>query len=96
MQILWQNCLLQYQTEIARKAWLWFAETRGSGMQHDADRYANEVEVLVKSLRPMLQMSAGQNDYSDEMADGVLAFAIERHANWRLGGNIKLPFLVTT
>lgn len=25
MPILWQNAIMQYQTEIARKAWVWFA-----------------------------------------------------------------------
>ncbi len=93
MPILWQNCLLQYSTEIARKAWVWFAETRGSGMLYDADRYAGEVETLVIRLSPMLAFAANRIGASDEVMDDLMRFILIRHANWRLGGNVKPAFL---
>lgn len=67
MPILWQNCLIQFRTEIARKAWVWFAETRGAGMLYDADRYAGEIDALVLALRPMLAASAAIHGADDEI-----------------------------
>ena len=95
MPILWQNALEQYSTEIARKAWVWFAETRGEGMQYAADAYANEVETLVKAMMPMLAASQRVHDASDEVMGSLLRFILIRHANHRLGGNVKPTYLNT-
>jgi hypothetical protein len=96
MPTLWQNCLLQFSTEIARKAWVWFAETRGSGMQYDADKYASEVETLVLKLRPMLNASRKIHDASDEAMCDILRFILIRHANYRIGNNVKPSFLTVS
>lgn len=99
MPILWQNCLLQFSTEIGRKAWVWFAETRGSGTQYDADKFATEVEGLVLALRPMLDASnrigAESHGYSGsgEQMDDLMRFILTRHANLRLGGNVRPTYL---
>lgn len=99
MPIVWQNALDQFQTEIAKKAWVWFAETRGEGMQYAADQYAGEVEHLVLSLSPMLAASKRIHEkhrgveIEDEVMSDLLRFMLIRHANWRLGGNITPDFL---
>lgn len=93
MPILWQNCLLQYSTETARKAWVWFAETRGAGRLYEADRYANEVEDLILTLQPMLAAAQRIHEVADEVMDDLTRFILLRHANWRLGGNIAPCFL---
>ena len=102
MPIMWQNALMQFSTEIARKAWVWFAETRGHGMQYAADQYAGEVDMLVVQMRPMLDASQRiinaapevQGHASDEVMDGLMRFILVRHANFRLGSNVKPAFLV--
>lgn len=96
MPILWQNALMQYSTEIARKAWVWFAELRGAGMLYDADAYANEVERLVVLLTPMLDAGQRVHSASDEVMSSLLRFILVRHANWRLGGNVKPTFMDAT
>lgn len=97
MPILWQNCLMQYSTEIARKAWVWFAETRGSGMLYAADRYADQVEKLVQTLTPMVTAGFAQlqaNHPSDaEVMPRLMRFILRRHANLYFGGNVRPPFL---
>lgn len=95
MPVLWQNALAGFSTEIARKAWVWFAETRGAGMQYAADRYAEEVDKLVLTIRPMLSVAARahSSNGSDEVLDDLLRFILMRHANWRLGGNVRPEFL---
>ena len=90
MPILYQNCIGMYSSETAKKAWLWFADTRGSGMQYAADRYADEVELLVLSLRPMLDMASSVHTSDGECIDDLMRFILKRHANYRLGGNIKM------
>lgn len=74
MPVLWQNALLQYQTcPIAAKAWVWFAETRGAGMQYAADNYANEVKQLVVCLRPVQSYAQkGHPSASDEVMGDLL------------------------
>lgn len=93
MPVLWRNALAQYETEIARKAWVWFAETRGHGMQYQADAYADEVEVLVKASRPMIEAANMAYDAPGEVLDDLLRFMLARHANHRLGGNVRPAFL---
>ena len=94
MPILLQNALLQFSTEIARKAWVWFAETQVSGMQYRADSYAREVDRLCLSLRPMLEAANRHHNASDEVIDDLLRFVLLRHANDHIGGNVRPPFLV--
>lgn len=112
LSILWQNCLGQFRTEIAKKAWLWFAETRGSGMQYKADEYAHEVEKLALTLMPMatspLRIHRNQkeqkpladprpaNEHDTETVTDLMRFMLTRHANWRFGGNVKPHFLETS
>ena len=89
--ILYENCLLQYTTEIAKKAWLWFAENRDrSAMKYPSDLYAKEVEILTLQLQPMLKASQSAHDCSGEVMSDLLKFILKRHANYRLGGNVKL------
>ena len=95
MPVLWQNCLSMFSTEIGRKAWVWFAEARGTGMLYEADRYAFEVEELVLMLRPCLEAARrrGPVELDDEGLDDLLRFILIRHANWRLGANVRPEFL---
>lgn len=93
MPCLWQNALLQFKTEIGRKAWIWYAESTGSGMQYSADRFAREVENLALRIEPMLALANKHHNASDEVINELLRFILTRHANWRLGGNAKPPYL---
>jgi len=94
LPILYQNCLLQYSSEITKKAWLWFADRHDkTSMKYPSDRYAAEVDKLVRFLRPALHMAQdihaaqGTPRLSGEGMDDLLRFILKRHANWRLGGN---------
>ncbi len=93
MPILWQNALMQFSTEIARKAWVWFAETRGDGMQYAADQYAREVDKIVAFDAKILPVANKPHGASDEVLDDLSQFILIRHANWRLGGNVVPDFL---
>jgi len=94
MPTLWQNCLMQYSTEVAQKAWVWFVETRGKGMFYEADKYANEVEELILKLNPMITLGGARHDASPEVLEDLMRFVLVRHANWRLGNNVRPPFLL--
>lgn len=94
MPILWQNALGQFTTEIGRKAWVWFAETRGGGMQYAADAYALEVEKLVLFYRAVQPTAQSVHGTSDEVMDDMLAFILARHANLRIGGNVRPTYIV--
>ena len=95
MPVLWQNALLQYRTEVARKAWVWYAETRGSGMQYKGDKFAGEVDKLVLTNMHFIPLGMAQHksnpycDTSEEVMSDLMSYILRRHANWRLGGNIK-------
>lgn len=98
MPILWQNAMLLAQTEIGRKAWIWFMETRGSAAE--ADKYAWAVDKLVLALRPMIDHANNPKDdrccphgASDEALDDLMRFILVRRANWRFGGNVRPYFL---
>lgn len=93
MPILWQNALSQFSTTIAQKAWVWFAETRGTGMLYQADNYAMEVERLLLSVRPKITMADKAYQMDEETLDDLLRFILKRHVNYRLGGDINPPFL---
>lgn len=94
MPTLWQNCVMQFSTEIARKAWIWFAETRGTGMLFDADEYASEVERLVQLVRPVCALGMRHHGVEDdERIDDLMRFILTRHANAKFGGNVTPSFL---
>ena len=93
MPILWQNCIMQYKTEIAKKAWVWFAESYGHGMHYQSDNFASEVERLVLSIQPMLKSSSEHHGASDEVCNDLLRFILVRHANWRVGGNVNPTYI---
>lgn len=90
LPVLWQNCLLQFKTDIAQKAWLWFAANKGSGSQYAADRYAGEVEAIALAVCPLMQFGAA---LPDEKQSDLLQFILTRHANWRIGANVKPDYL---
>ena len=91
LPILYQNALGQFVTEIAKKAWLWFADTRDtSAMKYAADRYALEVEQFALALSPMLDAAQTIHGSDQETMGDLLKFILKRHANWRLGGNVTL------
>lgn len=91
---LYANCIEQFTTEIARKAWLWFADAHDpSAMKFKADIFATEVDALVLKLRPVLTASHRIHDATDEVMDDLLRFILTRHANWRIGGNVRPPYL---
>lgn len=94
MPILWQNCLGMFRTPVAQKAWVWFAETRPSQHQYSADDYALEVEKLVINLRSLLEIAGQVHDLDDETVSSLEAFILTRHANWRLGGNVRPSYIV--
>lgn len=92
LPILYQNCLLQFSTEIARKAWLWFAETRDhTPMKYPSDTYACEVDLLVLQLTPLMEAGfRGHNCADPEVLTSLMQFTLKRHANWRVGENVRM------
>jgi hypothetical protein len=100
---LLDNWCVSLKTEIARKLMLWAAETRdGSKMKYKAAKYADQVDLLVLSMRPMLAMShqilaqqrgdkMAKRCIEDEVVEDLMQFILARHANHFWGGNVKFP-----
>ena len=90
---LYQNCLLQFSTELAKKAWLWFADRHDcTRLKYHADTYAREVDNLVCTLRPMLHL-AGDNHsprIAEETLDDLLMYILKRHANTYVNSNTSM------
>lgn len=62
-------------------------------MQYGADRYASEVDNLVLSTRPMVKAANQAYGASEEVLSDLMRFVLMRHANLRLGANVKPYFL---
>jgi len=106
LRTLYQNLLPTFQSENAKKAFLWAADTVDKTYyKYPAERFARDVDN-VYALRPVLQVAAknlhdqlGGGIKSDDEAivSDVEAFMIRRAANAVFGGNIpRLWFDVPT
>jgi len=93
LPILYQNCLTQFSTEMAKKAWLWFADSHDrTKLKYPADKYAQEVDILVLWLRPMLRISGNIHspNVPEETLDDLLRYILKRHANTYLKDNTSM------
>lgn len=91
LPILYQNVMLGLRTELGRDAFLWATELTGNDrMCYAAERFAHEVETLTSRLRPMLDLAAEAHEGCD--VDDLERFVLRRHANWRMGGNMRPPY----
>ncbi len=87
--ILYQNVMYGLRTDLGRDAFLWAAErTQNDRWLYKAEDFAHEVEYLVRTLAPMLDIAATQAGQEKHDPD-LMRFILTRHANWRFGGNVS-------
>lgn len=89
MPVLYRNIMDGLPSDFAREVFLWAVDLPGEDrMCYRAEAFAREADSLVKSLRPMLDASAKVHGISAHDPD-LMSFLMTRHANFRLGGNLK-------
>jgi hypothetical protein len=92
MPILYQNVLFGLPTQVSREAFLWAVERPGEDqMCYRAEAFAYEVLVMEQALGTMLDAGAKARGKHRHDAD-LTAFILQRHANWRFGGNQNPPY----
>jgi len=78
---------------MAKKAWLWFADRHDhTELKYPADKYAQEVNILVQVLRPILFFTRNVHslNMSEEILDDLLMYILKRHVNAYLKDNISM------
>lgn len=91
--ILYDNAIEQYDHPLVQDGWLWFADTHSKcPLRYDADRYAREVEMLVRFLDKILPISCKpfKDNWDMTKQFDLIKFFIKRHANSYIGDNTKL------
>jgi hypothetical protein len=87
MPVLYRNIMDGLPSDFAREVFLWAVERPDEDRYcYRAEKFAREVDILVKSLTPTLRMGAKQHGLEDYDPD-LMNFILKRHANWRYGGN---------
>ena len=93
LPVLYQNVLLGLPCDLSRKAFLWATERPGEDrMCYRSESYAREVARLVAMTEPMLKASAKLHGL-DAPPQGLMAFILKRHTNFRYGGNQQATYL---
>ena len=98
LPVLYRNVMDGLPSDFARDAFLWAVERPGEDrMCYRAERFAREADALVKTLAPMFD--AASRILSEQMPHlspnevrghdpDLMRFCLQRHANWRFGGNV--------
>lgn len=89
LAVLERNMLAGIETDAARTAFMWALEFSDP---YQAERFAWEVDQLVGFLAPHLLLAAGLHAAPEAVLDDVTHFILQRHANYRFGGNKRLPW----
>ncbi len=103
LPILYQNILFALPSDHARKVFLWAVERPGEDrMCYRAERFAREADRMRRTASALIDL--GQTCRLRTAAKGVptrllcadqrsdlIQFVLNRHANWRYGGNVRLP-----
>jgi hypothetical protein len=96
--ILYRNVMDSLPSGFARDIFLWATDKfPNDRMVYKAEAFAREAESIAY-VSGMLVTLARKNypDMTDEQCSDLIEFIRVRHANWRLGGNIKdMPGRVT-
>ena len=99
LPVLYDNCLSMLKSEYAKSYWLWLAENHDtSRMKHMCDRLALEVDDTCSLLEcgildKAFSLCEDQGIHipnKKETKEDLIRFFLKRHANYRLGGNVKM------
>jgi hypothetical protein len=85
---LLENVLCQYETEVAKKAFLWATELPGADrMQYRAEQFGHEVERILLMSRPVLAKAQTLHNAKcdDEVLTDLERYLLMRHASYRFG-----------
>ena len=93
LPILYQNVMYGLPSDFASDVFLWATERPDNDrMCYRAEEFAREADLLRNRLSPMLDAAARIHGLTYHDPD-LMDFILTRHANWRLGGNLKPEFL---
>lgn len=96
MPILYKNVMPSLPSDFARDVFLWASDKftndrhayRAEAFAREADRLARSVKTLI-DLRQRVTPRDSKLFLDDAQATDLLRFILARHANWRMGGNVK-------
>lgn len=89
LPILYRNIMDGLPSDFARDVFLWASDRPGNDRHcYVAEKFARDAEMLVSTLVPLLHFSARQHGL-DSPPPGLMGFILQRHANWRFGGNVR-------
>ena len=96
MPILYRNILSGLPSDFARDIFLWATDkTKDDPQLYKAEKFAREACELVLTMQELIDIaefskfkSGGHILDNDQKLD-LLDFMKKRHANYRLGGNLK-------
>jgi hypothetical protein len=92
LPILYLNVLSFMPSDFAREVFLWATEQPWNDrMCYRAEAFAEEAHRLREGMAPMLKMAAKIHGL-DDIPPGLMDFFLTRHANWRIGGNVRPPY----
>ena len=91
MPILYRNIMDGLPSDFARDVFLWAVERPGEDrMCYRAEAFAREVGDYMSTVHLFASMAARIHGL-DRVDPDLTGFIAERWANWRYGGNVKLP-----
>lgn len=104
MPVLYQNIMFGLPSDFAREVFLWAVERPGEHpMCYRAESFAREADYLLRAVGHLIELAsyarlkaaaAGVTAriLSEDQKGDLLAFILQRHANYRHGGNLAAPY----
>ena len=93
---LYQNIMLGLPSEFAREVFLWASDkTSADRHLYKAEAFAREADQLRRRLGEVLDAQqwlafrSGGLLLTEAQAESLADFVMTRHANWRMGGNVR-------
>ena len=98
LPVLFDNIMFGLPSEYAIKVFLWAYEMPWNDRySYAAENFAREADRIRNVIGDMIDMSRriykdqSDIDMSDERAQDLKDFIVNRYANWKLGGNVRVP-----
>ena len=98
LPVLFDNIMFGLPSEYAIKVFLWASEMPWNDRySYAAENFAREADRIRNVIGDMIDMSRriykdqSDIDMSDERAQDLKDFIVNRYANWKLGGNVRVP-----
>ena len=91
LPVLYRNIMDGLPSDFARATFLWAVERPDEDRYcYRAEAFARELDRLLRDSQPMF-LAAARLHGLDKVDPDLVGFRAERWANFRYGGNIKLP-----